>query len=202
LFKQILSIDDEPRRHGLTPTVDRAINKISQETPMPRSTMLAFVAVAALGIAPLAATAATASPNHGTANAHQNSNAQSPAPHFKGKPGLIGGNPISWAPQPKKPLIGGDPNTWTPSWVYHHHHHDRDWRWWYARYRYRVLPVETTNTVVAPAVTTAAANCNCLTKEYLPDGSVLFKDLCTKEAAMATPDELKAQAQGQGPQVR
>jgi len=185
------------RRHQI---VDRAINKISQETPMPRSTMLAFVAVAALGIAALATTAATASPNHGIANAHQNANAQSPAPHFKGKPGLIGGNPISWTPQPKKPPIGGDPNTWTPSWVHHHHHHD--WRWWYARYRYRVLPVETIKTVVAPTVSTATANCNCLTKEYLPDGSVLFKDLCTKEAAMATPDELKAQAQGQAPQVR
>ncbi len=50
-----------------------------------------------------------------------------------------------------------------------------------------------------PAV---SANCNCLTKEYLEDGSVVFKDLCTKEAAMATPAELKAQAQGATPQVR
>src|SRR5215467_8865296 len=151
------------RRHQI---VDRAINKISQETPMPRSTMLTFVAVAALGIAALATTAATASPNHGIANAHQNSNAQSPTPRFKGKPGLIGGNPISWPPQPKKPPIGGDPNTWTPSWVHHHHHHD--WRWWYARYRYRVLPVETTKTVVAPAVRTSTDNCNSLTKKYFP----------------------------------
>jgi len=56
--------------------------------------------------------------------------------------------------------------------------------------------VTTTN---APAVVTAP--CNCLTKQYLSDGSVLFKDLCTKEAAMATPDELKAQAQA-APTVR
>jgi hypothetical protein len=30
-----------------------------------------------------------------------------------------------------------------------------------------------------------AGDCNCLAKQYLPDGSVLFKDLCTKESAIA-----------------
>jgi hypothetical protein len=49
--------------------------------------------------------------------------------------------------------------------------------------------------------TGAAEPCNCLTKTYLQDGSVLFKDVCTKEAAIATPDELKAEAQGQAPQA-
>jgi hypothetical protein len=44
--------------------------------------------------------------------------------------------------------------------------------------------------------------CNCLTKQYLDDGSVLFKDICTKEAALATPDELRAQAQGAAPQAQ
>ena len=53
----------------------------------------------------------------------------------------------------------------------------------------------------APAVATTAP-CNCLTKQYLDDGSVLFQDLCTKEAAMATPDELRAQAQAAAPAVR
>lgn len=42
----------------------------------------------------------------------------------------------------------------------------------------------------------AAEPCNCLTKRYLDDGSVLFRDICTKEAAIVTPAELKAQAQG------
>jgi hypothetical protein len=37
--------------------------------------------------------------------------------------------------------------------------------------------------------TVATAPCNCLTKQYLDDGSVLFRDLCTKEAAVATPAE-------------
>jgi hypothetical protein len=47
-------------------------------------------------------------------------------------------------------------------------------------------------TAVSPAVSTAQAPCNCLTKEYLQDGSVLFKDLCTKEAAILTVEEMKA----------
>jgi hypothetical protein len=37
-------------------------------------------------------------------------------------------------------------------------------------------------------------NCNCLTKQYISDGSVLFRDLCTKEAAIATLTDPKAQA--------
>jgi hypothetical protein len=46
---------------------------------------------------------------------------------------------------------------------------------------------------VAP---TAQVNCNCLTRQDLPDGSVLFQDICKKQSAFVTPDELKAQAQG------
>jgi hypothetical protein len=33
----------------------------------------------------------------------------------------------------------------------------------------------------------AAEPCNCLTKQSLPDGSVLFQDICTKESALAAP---------------
>ena len=40
-------------------------------------------------------------------------------------------------------------------------------------------------TVAAPQV--VQAPCNCLTKQALADGSVLFQDICTKEAAIATP---------------
>jgi len=65
-------------------------------------------------------------------------------------------------------------------------------------YQDRRPVVTTTNT--SAAVTTAP--CNCLTKQYLGDGSVLFQDLCTKETAMATPDELRAQAQTTAPLVR
>lgn len=34
----------------------------------------------------------------------------------------------------------------------------------------------------------AAPTCNCLTKEYTPEGAVLFKDNCTNEMAMNPPE--------------
>jgi hypothetical protein len=79
-------------------------------------------------------------------------------------------------------------------WWWKHHHHPH----------WGVVDYETPAVVDAPvdgAVATAAtpAPCNCLTKQYLDDGSVLFQDICTKEAALATPDELKAQANGAAP---
>ncbi|CAN7741847.1 hypothetical protein LJR220_002089 [Bradyrhizobium sp. LjRoot220] len=47
----------------------------------------------------------------------------------------------------------------------------------------------------APAPAAAPAPCTCLTKEYQTDGSVVFRDLCTREAAVATAADLQAQAQ-------
>jgi hypothetical protein len=41
----------------------------------------------------------------------------------------------------------------------------------------------------------AGEPCNCLTKQYQQDGSVVFRDLCTHEAAMATQADLQAQQQ-------
>lgn len=61
------------------------------------------------------------------------------------------------------------------------------------------LPSPTPPVAQAPAAaapnTAAAQPCNCLTKQYLDDGSVLFRDICTREAAMATQAELQAQSQ-------
>jgi hypothetical protein len=42
----------------------------------------------------------------------------------------------------------------------------------------------------------AAPAGDCLHKKYLDDGSVVFWDSCAKEEAIATPEELKAQAKG------
>jgi hypothetical protein len=46
------------------------------------------------------------------------------------------------------------------------------------------------------AVSNVAANgpTTCLTKQYQDDGSVVFRDVCTGEAAMATKEDLQAQA--------
>jgi hypothetical protein len=91
---------------------------------------------------------------------------------------------------PPHPITGVIVHPEPPRMVWWSHHHspwliDAD-----------PTPVGTTGATVA---TTPTAPCTCLTKRYLEDGSVLFKDVCTKEAAMATPDELRAQAQGVGP---
>jgi hypothetical protein len=80
------------------------------------------------------------------------------------------------------------------------HDHDHDWDhdhhviWW--RQPHYGVVYDPPTVVSAPVATQAPPPCNCLTKQYLQDGSVLFTDLCTKEQAMATPAELQAQAQG------
>jgi hypothetical protein len=38
-----------------------------------------------------------------------------------------------------------------------------------------------------PAQPTAVAGCNCLSKSYMPDNSVVFTDNCTKETAVLVP---------------
>ena len=66
-----------------------------------------------------------------------------------------------------------------------HFHRHRHVHW---RHRYYVRPVVY---AAAPAAIYAARpvvnRCTCLTKEYTPEGAVLFKDLCTNEAAINPP---------------
>jgi hypothetical protein len=38
-----------------------------------------------------------------------------------------------------------------------------------------------------------ASNCTCLVKEYLPNGAVLFRDVCTNESAVNPPAQAAAQ---------
>lgn len=61
-----------------------------------------------------------------------------------------------------------------------------------------VVVEEATHVIARPervTVEAPTANCNCLTKQYQSDGSVIFRDVCTHEAAMATQADLQAQAQ-------
>jgi hypothetical protein len=84
----------------------------------------------------------------------------------------------------------------------HDHDYDRDHRhWWkygWERPRYLIggeyAPITevvapapiSQGRVSAPVVAQQPAEpCNCLTKQYLQDGSVLFSDICSKEQAMA-----------------
>jgi hypothetical protein len=85
--------------------------------------------------------------------------------------------------------------------VIHHPDHDDDEPrfWWHHHHRPWVIEGSEPTRMSTPVTTVPTAPCTCLTKNYLADGSVLFKDVCTREAAMATPDELKAQMQGARP---
>jgi hypothetical protein len=79
-------------------------------------------------------------------------------------------------------------------------------KWHHRHWRPRVIvrpAYVNTYAAVRPVTTYAVAptaTCNCLTKEYLPDGTVLLKDLCTKEMAMNPP--VVEQAQGPDMQVK
>ena len=69
------------------------------------------------------------------------------------------------------------------------HHWPRYW-WWRTTWRrpYWIAPVIATGGVATYAATTPTTNrCTCLTKEYTPQGAVVFKDVCTNEMAMNPP---------------
>lgn len=99
-------------------------------------------------------------------------------------PKPITGIVIHPPPGPVGPHLGG--------WWWWHHHHEHPW---IVEGGYPVsAPVAMTGpaaTVTGPAPVNGP--CTCLTKTYLNDGSVKFTDVCTKETAVATPDDLRAQ---------
>ena len=76
----------------------------------------------------------------------------------------------------------------------HHHHHPR----WYVGYRrpiwYGVSPVVYAGYSAGySARVVSPGPCTCLSKEYTPEGAVLFKDRCTNEAAMNPPAQAPQQ---------
>ena len=79
-------------------------------------------------------------------------------------------------------------------WCWHHKHHHHCKKWW--------VDYETTYNTTTPTYTYSEPNyvytkpapsCTCLTKEYAPDGTVIFKDVCTKEMAVSEPSSEKAE---------
>ncbi|MBV8837569.1 MAG: hypothetical protein JO000_13590, partial [Alphaproteobacteria bacterium] len=58
--------------------------------------------------------------------------------------------------------------------------------------------VATAGYAVAPAAT-PAPSCTCLTKQYTPDGLVVFQDVCTKEVASAPIGNTQVQLQAPAP---
>jgi hypothetical protein len=113
------------------------------------------------------ATLATTAVMSGQANAHSGG----------GHPG--GGHPG-----------GGHPGGGHPHHIgYNHWHHNFHFR--YAHDRLYVRPVGYAVRSVEPGP------CTCLTKNYTPEGTVVFQDLCTKEMASAPVDGSSAQAQAE-----
>ena len=60
----------------------------------------------------------------------------------------------------------------------------------------RLIPTRSRATYSKPTYTYSkpADNCTCLTKEYTEDGSVVFKDVCTKESAINSSSKKTAEA--------
>ena len=67
--------------------------------------------------------------------------------------------------------------------VHHHHRHPH----WHVRYHRPVWYGVRTVGYTYGATRVASGPCTCLSKEYTQDGRVLFKDLCTNEAAINPP---------------
>jgi hypothetical protein len=132
-----------------------------------KSIVLALAAVASFGIA-FSSTSASAFVGHG---GH--------GPGVGARIGGMGGMHIN-------ALRVSHPNFAFRRIVRVHPHWHPHWHFGWRR-PYWIAPV-----VATGAVTYAAAptwnRCSCLTKEYTPEGAVVFKDLCTKEMAMNPPD--------------
>jgi len=84
---------------------------------------------------------------------------------------------------PDRPGRPGHPGHWT-GWHHHGHWIFRGGRW--------IIIDDVVDEV--PVVELAAGPCTCLTKNYTPDGLVVFADLCTKESASARVDGKAADA--------
>jgi hypothetical protein len=196
---------------------------------MSRKIILALTAIAALGIAALVPTSASAFGHFGghgmsrassghsssfarTTSVNRSANRTSSMRTFNRSSSV---RAINRGPRMASTHHHNKPHHQHHHHAKHHHHHchhhhkhcGHHYVWWRHHHRpYWVAPVVGETVVeTAPVAQTAYTapvakdNCNCLTKTYLEDGSVMFKDICTKEAAVATPDELKAQASGAPP---
>jgi hypothetical protein len=69
---------------------------------------------------------------------------------------------------------------------HHHHRHHHHWRHWHPR---RIFVYGGYSYPVYRAAAPVTSTCTCLTKTYLPNGAVLFRDVCTNEAAVNPPQQ-------------
>ena len=149
-----------------------------------KSLILALAAVATLGTVALASSEASARSFGGGGGGVHASGGMHAAPRLTMNRPLVTGIRV------KPPIVTGlrIPGKVTGIVINrpHHHWHWPRWYWWrnYGR-AYWIAP-----TIAAGGVATYAATtnrCTCLTKEYTPQGAVVFKDVCTNEMAMNPP---------------
>jgi hypothetical protein len=159
-----------------------------------RTSIYALAAVAALGVTSLATSSAFALGGHGNGGMHGPVAAHGPMgvsvkPHKPMVTGLVINKPVVTGIiiKPKPPVITGIIINPKPNW----HHHN--WcKWHFCGPNWVVgagVGVVATGVVASTPVAAAPAPCTCLTKTYLQDGSVLFKDVCTTETAIAPADQ-------------
>jgi hypothetical protein len=155
-----------------------------------KSMMLALAATVSLGAVALSTSTASAfHPAGGMGGLH-----------FSG-----GGSKLSGGLHFNKPLVNGikiNPGLkFGHNWRWHHR-----WNWWRYSWRrpYWIAPAIATGGVAAVgasyASTPATNTCTCLTKQYTPQGAVVFKDVCTNEMAMNPPANMSPAADA-GPQM-
>jgi hypothetical protein len=145
-----------------------------------RTSSYALAAVAALGIGALAPSSASAHVPHGPMGLKFTPHGPMGVaikPHFPVVTGIV--------IKPHPPIVTGI--------IIKPHPHPWNWcQWHYCGphwpvYGSGVAVVGAGAGAVAPTpvAATPAPTCTCLTKTYLQDGSVLFKDVCTSEQAVA-----------------
>jgi hypothetical protein len=152
-----------------------------------KSITLALAAVVSLGA--IALSSSTASAGHpGGGGGYHFGNRSGPV----SKVPLITGIKV----KPNFPIITGikKPGPFVAGIVikpnHPHHAHWPRWYWW--RYTtwgrpYLAAPLVAGGVATYAATTPTTNRCTCLTKEYTPQGAVLFKDVCTNEMAMNPP---------------
>ena len=136
-----------------------------------KSTILALAAIASLGTFALSSTSASAFGHGGGMGGGMRMSGGGHVNSFR--PGIrtggLRGNGFAF-----RRIVRIHPPHWHP-------HCHFGWR-----RPYWIAPVVATG--VATYATAPTWNrCTCLTKEYTPEGAVVFKDLCTKEIAMNPP---------------
>ena len=130
-----------------------------------KSTLIALATAASFGFVMASVGAASAKPNG--PNGKIAAPKVTPKPHFPKGPGKIA------TPKPNK-----------PHWHPHRPHHPHVVVW---RHRHPIVVGTRPVVVTAVPAVVPAGRCTCLTKEYTPEGAVVFKDTCTNEMAMNPP---------------